>query len=523
MRRRSTTGRREGINSQILNEGKVYLVGAGPGDPGLLTLRGRECIEEADVVLHDDLVDVRLLRFVRRGAEVVAMGKHGDASCRDLQQSAINEKMIREARAGRVVVRLKGGDPFVFGRGGEEAAALAEAGISFEVVPGVSSAIAAPAYAGIPVTHRGLNSSFTVVTGHEVPGLKRHLDWDALARMETLIFLMGIRTLREITRRLVAAGKSPETPAACVRNATRPDQQVVSGTLNDLAERVECAGITPPAVVVIGDVVKLRDGLTWFEKRPLLGRKILVTRAREQNASLRTRLERLGAEAIECPTIEIQPTEDLAELDRALRELATFEWVIFTSQNGVTIFFDRLLRRGGDVRDLGAARLAAIGPATAEALRERGLRVEIVPGEFRAEDLAKHLGGEIRGKRVLLPRAAGARDVLPRTLSDAGAEVVDVITYRSVRPPSLPAGAKRALAEDRVDVITFTSASTVRHFLELLVEAGLSDVGKARIACIGPITADTARSLGLRVDVEASPYTTEGLLSALVDYFSGRK
>lgn len=505
-----------------MKRGKVYLVGAGPGDPGLLTLRGRQCIEEADVVIHDDLVNPRLLQFVPAGAEVCAMGKRGDASNRDRQQTAINERMIREALAGRVVVRLKGGDPFVFGRGGEEALALAEAQVPFEIVPGVSSAVAAPAYAGIPLTQRGLNSSFTVVTGHEAPGLSQHLDWDALARMETLVFLMGIRTLREITRRLVAAGKSPATPAACVRNGTHPDQQVVSGTLGDLAERVERAGLTPPAVIVIGEVAGLRDRLLWFERRPFLGRRVLVTRAREQSGSFVERLERLGAETLECPTIEIQPPEDLTALDRALKELATFDWVIFTSQNGVTVFFDRLLQGGGDIRDLGIARLAAIGPATAAKLQERGLRVEAVPGEFRGEDLALYLKTDVRGKRVLLPRAAGAREALPQALAEAGADLVEVITYRSVRPRSLPASVKQALAQGRVDVVTFTSSSTVRHFLELLAESGLG-MGEARVACIGPITAETARALGLRVDIEARVYTTEGLVTAMADYFSELK
>lgn len=506
-----------------MSAGRVYLVGAGPGDPGLLTLRGRQCIEEADVVIHDDLVDPRLLRFVQSGAEVFAMGKRGDSSVRDRQQNAINEAMIREARAGRVVVRLKGGDPFLFGRGGEEATALADAEIPFEVVPGVSSAVAVPAYAGIPLSQRGLNSSVTVVTGHEAPGLRRHLDWDALARMETLVFLMGLRTLRAIAGRLIAAGKSPETPAACVRNGTRPDQRVVTGTLGDLADKVERAGLTPPAVIVIGDVVKLRDRLAWFEKRPLLGRRIIVTRAREQSFSFVERLECLGAETLECPTIEIRPPYDLTDLDRVLAELPSFDWVIFTSQNGVTVFFDRLIRGNGDVRDLGTARLGAIGPATAEALRERGLRVDVVPGEFRAEDLARHLGSEVRGKRVLLPRAAGARDVLPRVLTDAGAEVVEIITYRSVRPVALSEAARYALANGRVDVITFTSSSTVRHFVELLADAGGLEIGGARIACIGPVTSETARSLGLRVDIEARAYTTEGLVTALVDYFSGGK
>jgi uroporphyrinogen III methyltransferase/synthase len=503
-----------------MNGGKVYLIGAGPGDPGLLTIRGRECIEGADVVVHDDLVDGRLLRFARPQAEIVPMGKRGGASFRDHQQAAINERMIREASAGRVVARLKGGDPFVFGRGGEEAEALAAAGIPFEVVPGVSSAIGVPAFAGIPVTHRGLNSSFTVVTGHEAPSVECHLDWAALARMETLVFLMGLRTLREITRRLLAEGKNPQTPAACIRSGTRPDQQVIIGTLADLADQVERAEWKPPAVVVVGDTVRLRDRLAWFEKRPLFGRRIVVTRARERAGSFVERLERAGAEALECPTIEIEETANPGGLDETLRQLAGFDWIIFTSQQGVATFFERMIGKGGDLRDLGAARLAAIGPATAKALREKGLRVALTPQEFRAEELIAALAPQVRGKRILLPRATGAREILPAALREAGGEVVEIETYRAVRPRSLPERVRRALTERSVDAVTFTSSSTVRHFVELVRAAGLDGMGGSRVACIGPVTSQTARELGLEVDIEAQVYTTEGLLRALVDYFS---
>ena len=506
-----------------MKAGRVYLIGAGPGDPGLLTLRGRECIGEADVVIHDYLVDRRLLRFAKSGAEIVPSGKSGDASERDRQQQAINRRMAAEAKAGRVVARLKGGDPFVFGRGGEEAEALVAAGVSFEVVPGVSSAVAVPAYAGIPLTERGLNSSFTVVTGHEAPGASHPLDWQALARMETLVFLMGLKTLREVLQRLEAAGRSANTPAACIRSGTRPDQQVVVGVVGDLADRVERAGLTPPAVVVVGEVVALRERLRWYEKRPLLGRRILVTRALEQAADFVERLERLGAEAIAAPAIELRPPESREAFERALGEIYRFDWIVFTSRSGVEVFFERLLARGGDIRDLGKARLAAIGPATAEGLVSRGLRVDVVPGQFRAEDLARELGSRVEGKRVLLPRAAGARDVLPEELSRAGAEVVDAACYQAEPPTELPKAVLDSLAAGSIDTITFTSSSTVRHFLALLGKGARQKIGSARIACIGPITAETAREAGLRVDIEARNHTTQGLIDALVDYFASER
>ena len=505
-----------------MKAGIVYLVGAGPGDPGLLTIRGRECIARADVVIHDYLVDPRLLRFAGRHAEIVSSGKSGDASHRDQQQQAIDQRMIAAARAGKVVVHLKGGDPFVFGRGGEEAQALAEAGIRFEVVPGVSSAIAVPAYAGIPVTERGLNSSFTVVTGHEAPGTRRPLDWPALARMETLVFLMALRSLREVLLRLTEAGKPEESPAACIRSGTRPDQQTVVGTIGDLADRVERAGFTPPAVLVVGDVVRRRESLQWYERRPLLGRRIVVTRAAEQADEFVDRLERLGAEALAAPTIELDPLDRAEAFDRALESLERFDWIVFTSAYGVEVFFERLANSGGDSRRLGRARLAAIGPATAQALSRYGLRTDWVPGEFRAEALADGLAPHVGGKRVLLPRAEGARDVLPTSLARAGAEVVDVATYRAKRAGALPERVRDLLEQGSIDAITFTSSSTVRHFHALLGDRATRKTGGATIACIGPITAETARALGWRVDVQAREYTTEGLAEALIDYFASR-
>jgi uroporphyrinogen III methyltransferase/synthase len=502
--------------------GTVYLVGAGPGDPGLLTLRGRDCIAAADVIIHDHLVDPRLLRLARKTAEIVSAGKRSDAAERDLRQQAIRQRMIAAARAGRVVVRLEGGDPFVFGQGGEEAQALADAGIHFEVVPGVSSAIAVPAYAGIPLTERGLNSSFSVVTGREVAGTQHPIDWPALARMETIVFLMGLKRLRRILDALTEAGKPPGTPAACIRSGTLPGQRTVLGTIADLADLVE-GGVKSPAVVVVGDVVKRRESLQWYERRPLFGRRIVVTRAAEQASELVDRLERLGAEAFAAPTIELDSLERHEQaLDRALCSIETFDWIIFTSAHGVEVFFQRLATTEGDSRRLGCTQVAAIGPGTARALSRYGVRADWVPDEFRAEALADGLATQVRGKRVLLPRAEGARDVLPKSLERAGAQVVDVGIYRARPPASLPQRVRELLGQQSIDAITFTSSSTVRHFHGLLGEGATSKMRGAAVACIGPITAETARGLGWRVDVEAREYTTEGLVEALIDYFASR-
>jgi uroporphyrinogen III methyltransferase/synthase len=498
----------------------VYLVGAGPGDPGLCTLRGRECISEAEVILHDDLVDARLLRFARAGAEIVACGKGGDAPQRDLQQREINERMIREARAGKVVVRLEGGDPFVFGRGSGEARALSGAGIPYEIVPGVTCAAAVPAYAGIPLTEPGLSSSVAVIAGDEVRGGRPSTDWQALARIDTIVVLVELEELREVLGCLTSAGIPGDIPAAWIRGGTRPDQRTVVGSVADLADRVERAGFEPPAVVVVGQIVRRRDSLAWYERRPLLGRRIVVTRAAGSALGLAERLERLGAEAIVAPTIELREPRSYVALDRALAEADTYEWVVFTSAHGVEVFFARLAERGGDVRQLWRARLAAIGPGTAAALSRRGLRVEIVPAEFRGEALASALAPHVRGRRVLLPRAEGARDVLPRSLVEAGAEVADVGTYRAESPAGLPERLLRLLEQRAIDAVTFTSSSTVRHFRDLLGAGAADLMGAARAACIGPITAEAARKCGFHVAIEAREYTIDGLATALVDYFT---
>jgi uroporphyrinogen III methyltransferase/synthase len=416
------------------------------------------------------------------------------------------------------VVRLKGGDPFVFGRGGEEALALVEAGVPFEVVPGVTSAVAAPAYAGIPVTHRGLATSFAVITGHEDPTKgKSSLDWSRLATgVDTLVFLMGVGNLPQIVDQLLAHGRSPDTPVALVRWGTMPDQQTVNGTLVDITEMVEKASLRPPAVTIVGPVAGLREHLRWFEERPLFGQRVLVTRTRQQASALSARLRALGAEAIELPTISIAPPEDWAPLDTAIASLSSYDWIVFTSINGVGHFWTRLEAAGLDARALHGVHLAAIGPATAAELEARGLRPDYVPQEYVAEAVAAGLG-DVDGLRVLLPRADIARPALAELLREGGANVVAVDAYRTQRPENDPDELRDLLAS--VTIATFTSSSTVRNLSAMARDAGLDlpqALAHATVACIGPITAETAREAGLSLDLVAQEYTIDGLVAAIL-------
>ncbi len=496
--------------------GFVSLIGAGPGDPGLLTLRGAEALGAADVIVYDHLANLALLTHARPEAERLCVGKK--AGSHTLPQEEINALLIERARSGQHVARLKGGDPFVFGRGGEEALALLEAGIPYEIVPGVTSAVAVPAYAGIPVTHRGLASSFAVITGHEDPTKGGSaLDWSRLATAaDTLVLLMGLGNLPGIAEELVLHGRPADTPAAVVRWGTMPDQQTVSGTLADIAERAKAASLSPPAVLVVGSVVRLRERLRWFEERPLFGHRILVTRTRRQVSVLSSRLHALGAEAMELPTIETGPPKDWAPVDRAIAELSSYDWIVFTSVHGVAHFWERLTRAGLDARSLHGVCLAAIGPATAAELESHGVRADRVPDEYMAEAIVPQLG-EVRGLRVLLPRADIARPALADLLREGGAEVVEVNAYRTFRPQIDCADLHGLLSS--VTVATFTSSSTVRNLAAMARDAGLDlaqELAAATIACIGPITASTARDLGLPVQVVAEEYTIDGLVEALI-------
>ncbi len=501
--------------------GTVYLIGAGPGDPGLITVKGLRWLRAADVVVYDYLVDAALVREGRADAEYIYVGKK--AGQHTLEQDEINALLVARALAGKTVARLKGGDPFVFGRGSEEAEALIAAGVPWQVVPGITSAVAVPAYAGIPVTHRGLATSFTVVTGHEDPTKDASdIDWPSLGRgTGTLIFLMGVGNLASITTQLIANGRAATTPAAVIRWGTTPRQRTVTGNLADIAEQVRAAKLAPPAITIIGAVAGLRDELAWFEQRPLWGKRVVITRASEQAPELADRLAALGAETVTLSTIQIVPA-DPAPLDAALAQMAEgdYDWIIFTSVNGVAAFAERLAAKERDWRAV-RARVAAIGPATAAALRDRGLRPDFIPTEFVAEAVAAQIG-DVAGQRVLLPRADIARPALATLLRDAGATVDEVAAYRTITPPLALAAVARALGDPWPDAITFTSSSTVRGFVEAL---GGRDPAEALagivIACIGPITADTAQSYGLEPDVVATEYTMEGLTTALTAAMAG--
>lgn len=502
-------------------KGKVYLVGAGPGDPGLITVKGLECIRKADVLIIDYLASPLLLQYADKDAEIIYVGKKvGDHT---FTQNEINALIIEKAQTASTVVRLKGGDPFIYGRGGEEAAELVKANIPFEVVPGVTSAIAVPAYAGIPLTHREYNSTLAFVTGHEDPTKKKSkIDWEALAKgIGTIVFLMGVKNLDRIAQQLIKHGMRPDTPTALIRWGTTPKQVTVTGTLDTIAERVKNAGLKPPAIIVVGDVVKLRDTLNWYENRPLLGRSIVVTRAREQASELIKRLFDLGAECIECPTIKVMPPEDMKPMDTAIDNLSSYSWLIFTSVNGVDFFFRQLFEKNRDVRDLNHVRTAVVGSATAKRLFDFGFKSDIIPESYRAESVVRAFAKEdIAGKKILLPRAKVARSVLPLELTRMGAVVDDVEAYCTQAVKDDAASVLKRLEEHTIDMITFTSSSTVKNFHALLPpERFNSLIQGVTIASIGPITADTARNLGFDVHIVAESYTIPVLCEAIQQHY----
>ncbi|MFZ5898635.1 MAG: uroporphyrinogen-III C-methyltransferase [Bacillota bacterium] len=500
--------------------GCVYLIGAGPGDPKLLTLRGLECIREAEVIVYDRLINRRLLSYARADAELIYAGKSPEGHY--LTQDEINEILAERARAGKMVARLKGGDPFIFGRGGEEAEYLAERGLDFEIVPGVTSAVAAPAYAGIPLTHRDFTATVAIVTGNEDPNKPdSNIDWGKLATgAGTLVFLMGMANLPDIVGKLVEHGRSPETPAAVIHWGTWPEQVTVEGSLGNIVQRVRDAGVKNPSVVVVGEVCKLRSVLSWVEKRPLFGKRILVTRAREQASALSEALSELGAEPCEFPTIVIAPPADWGPLDTAIAQAGTFDWIIFTSVNGVKYFFKRLSELGKDIRELYGVKLAAIGPQTRAALEGFGLRVDFVPEAFRAEAIARGLKELLKkDQRVLLPRTDIAPKALNEALAEVGARVTEVTAYRTLAVDDNAGEVRRLLEEGRVHAVTLTSSSTAKNLVRLLGEDAPSLLSGVVVASIGPVTSATARELGLRVDVEAFEHTIPGLVRELEKYF----
>ena len=501
-------------------QGRVYLVGAGPGDPGLITVRGLQCLREAQVVLYDRLVDQRLLSEASPKAEMIDVGKargfHREP------QAGINQLMVEKAAEGKMVVRLKGGDPFIFGRGGEEAEALARAGAPFEIVPGVTSAIAAPAYAGIPLTHRRVSSSVTIVSGSEDPTKgESSVDWKQLAESNgTIAVLMGWETLPGIVETLMEHGMEPSTPAALVQWGATPRQKTVAGCLEDIAAKGREAGLAAPVVAVFGQVVNLRETIGWFEGRPLLGKRVLVPRTREQAGTLSKLLLEQGADPVEIPTIKVEPLEDTTKLDSALTSLSGYDWVVFASVNGVAQAFSRLRELGLDARAFSGVKVCAIGSATAAALGERGIAADFVPQTAVSEAIVAGLSETgLDGASILLLRAEVGRDVLLGGLADRGARVDDVAAYRTVLPEESREAVRELMAEGGPDVAAFTSSSTVTNLIALL-DGDIASLKGVTIACIGPITAQTASEAGLQVDVVAHKSTTAGLVDALVEHVS---
>ncbi len=504
--------------------GKVYLVGAGPGDQKLITLKGIECLQRADVVIYDLLINVKLLEHCPPHTEKIYGGKMTGEQ--EQRQAEIDNLMIRHARAGKTVVRLKGGDPFIFGRGGEEALTLVGADIDFEIVPGITSAIAAPAYAGIPLTHRNYSSSVAFVTGHSA-ALKADstIRWEQLATgVDTLVVLMGVGHLREIAARLIQHGRSPDTPISLVHWGTTPRQKTLEGTLADIVQKVEVANFRNPAAIVVGEVNTLREQLRWFDRNPLFGRRIIVTRARAQASDFAECLEAYGAEVIQFPTIETRPIPNNVRLGRAIDQLATYNWVIFTSVNAVEYFYRHLRENGKDARSLGTARICAVGPKTVAALDQIGIRADYVPLQSRGAVVAAELE-RVAGQKILLPRASIAADDLPNGLRDRGAIVNAIPIYETVKASAADREAlEGALHNGQIDMVTFTSSSTVTNFLEmfdLCPPAALLD--RVHIAVIGPSTAATVKAHRLTVDIVAKKASVEALAEEIVKFYTRKE
>ena len=498
--------------------GMVFLIGAGPGDYRLISMKAVDCLKKADVVVYDRLADDRILQWAPDDAEYIYVGKA--SSNHTMKQEDISQLLVDKAKEGKCVVRLKGGDPFVFGRGGEEALLLRENGLPFEIVPGITSAISVPAYAGIPVTHRAVATSFAVVTGHEDPTKGgSNMRWEHLATgVDTLVFLMGVANLPHITARLIENGRPADTPAAVIRWGTKPEQRVLMTTVGTAAEDVARAKLKPPAIFIVGDVVRLREKLQWFDEpktHPLFGRTVLVTRARRQASKLTARLEQLGAKVIEAPAIELkEPLDGYQALNAAIEKLSDYHWLIFTSVNGVERFFSRLLRAGKDARALGYARIAAIGSATAEKLLQYGIKADVIPQEFRAEGVLESLKGKLPPHaRILIPRAQEAREILPEKLRAEGHAVDVAAAYRTAAAEADGEAIKAQLADGTIDLVTFTSSSTVTNLIKILGTA--EALKNVKTAAIGPVTADTARKNGIEPNVVAKEYTIDGLVEAI--------
>jgi len=504
-----------------LKTGKVFLVGAGPGDLKLITIKGMQCIADADVIIYDRLVNPGLLNSAKPDAELIYAGKSPGSHA--LTQDEINLILVQQAQEGKNVVRLKGGDPFVFGRGGEEVEMLSEHGIPYEIVPGITSAIAAAEYAGIPLTHRSYASSFAVITGHEADVKdSSRISWDNIAEgADTLVFLMGMRNLPVIVEELIKHGRNENEHIALIHWGTTPEQKTLVGVLSNIVGKAETERFESPAVIVVGEVVTLREKLAWFEKKPLFGKRVIVTRATRQASTLADKISALGGEPWEFPTIEIVPPHSFDQLDESINRVETYQWIIFTSVNGVQAFFGRLKFLRKDVRDLKGIKLCAIGPRTKAELEQFGLIVDYVPEEYRAEAIVKGLSDKIvSGERVLLPRAEIARELLPKALSEKGVTVDEITAYRIIQGKGDVQQITELLQSKRAHAVTFTSSSTVTNFVNMLNVDNLSEfLQDVIVASIGPITSQTAQKLGINVDVEAKEYTIDGLVAALLEYF----
>ncbi|MCL4536198.1 MAG: uroporphyrinogen-III C-methyltransferase [Nitrospirae bacterium] len=507
-----------------MKKGKVYLIGAGPGDIGLLTIKGMKCLQKAEVVVYDFHLNAQILNYINHDAEFIYAGKRGGHHA--MTQDEINQALVDKAKEGKIVCRLKGGDPFVFGRGGEEAEVLVKEGIEFEVIPGVSSSIAAPAYAGIPLTHRKYSSSFAVITGNEdITKPESSIDWTKFANgFDTLVFLMGVKNIGAITSKLIEHGKSPDTPTAVVRWGTRPDQKTVVSTLKDIAGLVKEENIKPPAVMVVGNVVKLRDTLKWYENKPLFGQRILITREYTKDYEP---LEDLGAEIFGFQTIEIAPPESYKELDESIDKVETYNWIIFTSANGFKYFMQRLLDKNKDLRDLRGIKICAIGTKTAEAIRNYGIKVDLIPEEFNAEGLIETFikgqgsrvkGQELKGIKILLPRAEVAREVFPQKVRELGGEIDTPAAYRAIKPEKHGKRLKRFLKEGRISVATFTSAATFNNFVDIMGDDAIEILKDVTIAVIGPVTAKAIEKAGLKVSIMPKEATIKAMVDEIIQW-----
>ncbi|HYA11692.1 MAG TPA: uroporphyrinogen-III C-methyltransferase [Thermodesulfovibrionales bacterium] len=508
-------------------KGKVYIVGAGPGDIGLLTVKGLRCLQKAQVVIYDFHLNAQILNYINHDAEFIYAGKRGGHHT--MAQDEINAILIKKAKEGKIICRLKGGDPFVFGRGGEEAEALSREGIEFEIVPGVSSSVAAPAYSGIPLTHRLYSSSFAVIPGYEdITKKESTIDWSKLATgVGTLVFLMAVKNIDMITQKLIENGRLPDTPVAVIRWGTRPDQKTVVGTLKDISGIIKEKDIKPPATMVVGDVVRLRESLKWYEKKPLFGHRVLVTREHMEGFEP---LEELGAEIIEFPTIEVVPPVSYEELDKSIDNIDRYDWLIFTSRNGVKYFFKRVFDRDRDIRDLKGIKICAIGTMTAKEIKKYGLKTDLIPDEFSAEGLIKLIqefegsrGKGLKGVRFLLPRAEKAREVFPEKVRELGGEIDIPVTYRTVKPESRGKRLRRFLKEGRISIATFTSAATFNNFREIMGEDADELLKGVTIAVIGPVTAKAIEKAGLHVDIMPKEATIQTLVEEIINWATKRR